>query len=219
MDLKVEKRDKFGGQAAALRKKGVVPAELYGHDIENLHLAVALKDFRTAYKSAGENQIVNLKIGTESRPVLIHDVTKNNLTDEIQSIDFYQVNMNEEITTTVPVKFVGEAPAVKNFSGILVKSLNELKIKALPANIPAEITIDLSKLENLHQSVYIKDLATDNKFKILLDGGNVIVTVSEQREEEVAPVVAPDLAEVKVEGEEKKAARDAEKVAAEATAK
>lgn len=213
MDLKAEKRDKFGSQLIAIRKTGLIPAELYGHGIENVHLSVPVKDFRIAYKTVGENKILNLVVDGKPRPVLVYEVNKNSLTDELLSIDFYQVNMNEEIHTMVPLKFVGEAPAVKAFGGVLVKSITEIKIKALPANIPAEVTVDIGKLENLNQSLYVKDLPVSDKYKYEVDEKNVVVTVAEQREEEVAPVAAPSVEEVVVETEEKKAARDAFKTA------
>lgn len=213
MDLKVEKRDKFGGQLATLRKQGFVPAELYGHGIQNIHLSVPLKDFKLAYKSAGENKIINLMVGGEAKPVLIYEINRNPITDELQSIDFYQVNMNEEIHTSVPLRFEGVAPAVKSLAGVLVKAMDEIKIKALPANIPSEIVVDLSALANLNQSLYVKDLPASTKYKFEVDPSNVVVTVSEQREEEVAPVAAPALDQVVVETEEKKAARDASKTA------
>lgn len=219
MDLKVQKRDKFGGQVAALKKQGLVPAELYGHHVDNIHLSVPLKDFRIAYKKAGENQIINLQIDNETRPVLIYEVNRNPVTDELQSIDFYQVNMKEEIHTSVPLKFVGEAPAVKSLGGVLVRALDEIKVKALPADIPSEIVIDLSVLAELNQSIYVKDLPVSDKYKFELDASNVIVTVAEQREEEVAPVVAPNLEEVKVETEEKVAARATAKAATESPEK
>lgn len=213
MDLKAVKRTKFGSGVAALRKEGLVPAELYGHGIENLHLAVAAKDFRIAYKVAGENKVINLSLDGESRPVLIYEVAKDSLTDEFQSIDFYQVKMDEEISAKVPVKFLGEAPAVKNFGGVLVKALDEIAISALPANIPESIEIDLSKLTELNQSVYVRDLPVSDKYKFEIEGSNVIITVAAQREEEEIPVAAPSLEDVKVESEEKKAARDASKAA------
>ena|SRR3989344_1489788 len=214
MYLKVEKRDKFGGQLASLRKAGFVPAELYGHGIENTHLSVALKDFRVAYKAAGENKIINLIVDGTSKPALIYEVNKNPLTDELQSIDFYQVNMNEEIHTSIPLKFIGESPAVKGLGGVLVKAMGEIKIKAFPADIPLEIVVDLTALANLNQSLYVKDLPISTKYKFEVDQSNVVVTVSEQREEEVAPVAAPAIDQVVVETEEKKAVRDAAKTAA-----
>lgn len=213
MDLKVQKRDKFGSQVAALRASGLIPAELYGHGIQNVHISVPVKDFRIAYKEVGENRLLNLVVDKETRPVLIQEVTKDPLTDELLSVDFYQVKMDEEIQTTVPIRFVGEAPAVKNLGGVLVKAMDEVKIKALPANIPAEITVDLSGLAELRQSIYVKDIAQSSKFKVMVDAANVIVTVSEQREEEEAPVAAPAIDQVVVEAEEKKAARDAAKAA------
>lgn len=220
MELKVQKRSELGSsKVAALREKGLIPAELYGRGIENIHLAVPVKDLRAAYAKAGESEIINLVVDGKARPVIIHDIQFDTLTQEFQTVDFYEVNMKEELELAVPFEFKGDAPAVKNHGGVLVKAKTELEIKCLPANIPAHITIDLSGLTELNQSIYVKDLPKSDKYKIITDPSTVIVSISEPAKEEEIPAPAPSIDDVKVESEEKKAARDAEKAAATETAK
>jgi len=220
MELKVQKRSELGGaKVAALRAKGFVPAELYGHGVENVHLAVGIKDLRAAYAKAGESEIINLVIDGKTKPVIIHDVQFDTLSQEFQTVDFYEVNMKEELEIGVPFEFIGDAPAVKNFGGVLVKAMDTLEIKCLPTDIPQHITIDLSKLENLNQSIYVRDLPKSDKYKIVTEGSTVIVSISEPAKEEEIPAAAPSVEDVKVESEEKKAARDAEKAATADTAK
>jgi len=205
-ELVAQKREILGKKTKSLRAEGFIPAELYGHGIENVHLSIPTDAFVDIYKDAGEHAIVNVVIdGGESRPVLINEVQKDSVTDKILSIDFYQVNMDEKVTTHVPIDFEGESPAVRDFDGVLVKVMDELEVEALPAEIPSSIVVDLSTLTELDQSIYIKDLAVSGSYVITADPEAAIVSVSEQREEEEEPVEELTPEDVVVEGEEKRA--------------
>lgn len=205
-ELTVQKREVLGGKTAKLRKDGFIPAELYGHGFPNLHLSVPTQSFMSVYKEAGEHSIVNVIFEGESKPVLIHDVSRDPVTDEILSVDFYQVRMDEKVTTHVPVEFTGESPAVRDMNGVLVKVVDELEIEALPAEIPSSIIVDISSITELGQSIYVRDLSSGEKYTIKADPDTVLVSVSEQRVEEEVPVekeLTPE--DVIVEGEEKRA--------------
>lgn len=199
-----------------MRRKGQIPAELYGHGISNLHLSVNSKEFAKLYKEAGENTVINVKVDGSVKPVLIHDVQFNPLTEEIRAIDFYEVRMDEETRIPVPLEFVGVPPAVSDLHGVLIKAMDEIEVEALPGDIPSEIKIDLSKLTELNQSIYVKDLAVTGKFKFTVDPETVVLTVSEPAPEEEVPVAEVKPEEVVVETEEKKAERDALKAKSEA---
>lgn len=212
MDLAVQERQKLGKQVNALRKEGFIPAELYGHGIANVHLSVSRKDFEKAFKAAGESTVINLSFGNEKRSALVHDIQKNSVTDEIIHIDFYQVRMDEKIKAHVALEFVGEAPAVKAFGGVLNKTLSEIEVEALPGDLPRRIEVDLTGLKALNGSIYVKDLRIPPKVELMLEPETVIATVTppvEEEKVEEAPVA--DVAEVKVEAEEKVAERAKEK--------
>lgn len=205
MELKVQKREKFGKQVASLRREGLVPAELYGYGIENLHLVVSQKDFSKVFKKAGENTVLDLLVDNEKRSVLIYDVSSNPLTNEILSVDFYQVKLDQKIQLEIALNFLGVAPGV-NLGGILVKALQEIGVETSPLNIPSAFDVDLTKLVNIGDAVYVKDLKIPEGVKILIDPESVIATltepVSEEKEAELAQGV--DVSKIKVEAEEKK---------------
>jgi large subunit ribosomal protein L25 len=217
MELSVQKRGTLGRGVKSLRAQGLVPAELYGRGLENLHLSIPKKEFKKVFKEAGENTVVTVVLDGKKHPVLIQAVSYDPLTDEIQNVDLYQVRMDEKLKVGVPVEFVGVAPAVKEKNGLLVKSLQELEIEALPADIPHDIQVDLSGLMDIGQSIYVKDLSVPTSVKVLVGPDTVVATVTAKvtEEEELAmqQAAGAGVEAVKVESEEKKAEREAEKTA------
>jgi large subunit ribosomal protein L25 len=213
MELTAQKRDILGKKITSLRKQGMIPAELYGHGVKNIHLTLDAKAFRKAYKEAGESTVVTLVVGKEKHPALIHDIQRDALSESVAHVDFYEVRMDEKIATDVQLEFVGESPAVKEFGGIVNKSMSTVKVEALPGDLPHSLRVDLSLLTQLNQSIYVKDLAVPKGVKVLVDAETAIASVSEKMAEEVAAPVAPvvDVSTVKVESEEKKAEREKEK--------
>lgn len=216
LELVAQTREQFGRAAKQLRSQGLIPAELYGHGTKNQHLAVAVKDFIKLFKQAGESTLVNVVVGGKKHPVLIHDVMRNPITDEIQNIDFYQVRLDEKIKLKVPLSFVGEAPGVKEKGGILVKAVSEIEVEALPTDIPRELVVDLKSLADIGSSFPIKELKVPAGVRILADESFVVATITARMTEEQEAALAAkgaDVSEIKTEGEEKK-----EKAAAEAPA-
>lgn len=219
MGIKLSASLRDNKNASVLRREGFIPAILYGHKIENVELVISQKDFNKIYQEVGENTMIELDFDSgkkkEKRPVLVTEVQYDNLANEPIHIDFYQVRLDEKISAEVPVHFIGEAPAVKALGGILVKSIHEIKVEALPQDLPHGFEVDLSKLENFESSIYIRDLLIPQGVKVLLPLETVVVSVTPPRsEEEIAATkeeVAEKVEEVKVETEEKKAEREQEK--------
>ena len=210
MELTAQKREIFGKKTKVLKQQGFIPAELYGHGLANLHLTVLAKDFFKVFKEAGESTLVKLKVENNEFNVLVHDFQKNYLTDEFSHIDFYSVKMDEKITAGVPLEFIGEAPAVKEMGGTLVKAMHEVEIEALPADLPHHINVDVSSIKEIGGSIFIKDLDFGKGVKILVEPETVVATVIElAKEEEIKPEVKVE--DIKVESEEKKKEREKEK--------
>jgi len=111
--------------------------------------------------------------------------------------------MGEKITISVPLEFIGEAPAVREKEGILVRAMQEVEVEALPADLPARIEVNLDKLSDIGMSIYVKDLRVAKGVEILVEPETVVATVTEPAKEEVEekPITVE---EIKVEGEEKK---------------
>ena len=191
MELNVQARDILGKKVKTLREKGLVPAELYGHGIKNLHLTLAAKEFQKVFKEAGESTIVNLV--TEDKktlPVMIHEVKTDSLSGEILNIDFYQIKLTEKIRVYIPIEFIGEAPAVKNFGGILIKTLKGIEVEALPQDLPHRLQADLASLNEIGKNIALKDLKIGGNVKLFVNPETIIATVVEAKAEEEAVVEA-----------------------------
>jgi large subunit ribosomal protein L25 len=216
MDLAVKTRDVLGKKVKALRKEGLIPAELYGHGFENVHLALPAKEFNKVLKEAGSTSVVTLLLGKESKSAMIHEVARHPITSEVIHVDLHQVRMDELVKAHVPLEFVGEAPAVKTLNAIINKSMSEIEVEAFPQDLPHNIAVDLSALDAFGKTIYIKDLKRPKGVTFLIDAETAVATATEPAPEEVAaPVEAVDVSAIKTEGEEKKAERDAGKVAKE----
>lgn len=185
MELKIQARKILGKKVETLRQQGLIPAELYGHGIKNLHLSLSAKDFQKVFKEAGESTIVNLITEDDKKiPVMIHDVVSDPISEKILSVDFYQIKLTEKIKIPVPIEFIGEAPAVKNFGGILVKPLQEIEVEALPQDLPHHFEVDLSPLDEIKKSILVKDLKINDKVKISVNPEMIVATVIEAKPEE-----------------------------------
>jgi len=216
LSLKAERRKVFGKRNKQLREKGILPGVVYGPKTESLPLQVPLRDFREVYKKAGDTGIINLEIkegeNKETKQVLIKDVTFHHLSSLPLHVDFYEVEKGQAVTVDVPLVFVGEAPGVKK-GGILVKSMDEMEIEALPKDLPHQISVDISSLQNFEQTIYVKDIKLPAGVKSHLDPNTPVITLSapiseEELEEELGK--GKEVEEVEVEAEEKKEEKLAE---------
>jgi large subunit ribosomal protein L25 len=211
MELVAESRTIVGKSVQALRNKGVIPAVLYGRGIENMNLSLDGKAFLKVFKDAGENKVITLLVDGKKMPVLVHDLNRHYLSEDIDHVDFYLVHMDEKIEAPVPIELVGEAPAVKEHGGILNRTMDAVEVEALPGDLPESFKVDVSVLAELNQSIYIKDLIVPPKVRILIDPETVIVSVTPPLKEEVVEAPVVDVSTVKVETEEKKEERDKSK--------
>lgn len=209
LTLSVKIRNILGKKTKKLRKRGIVPAVLYGQKIkEPLNLEVDSKGFGKILKEAGGSSLIGLDIQggkKEEFLVLIHDVKKDSLTGDPVHIDFYQPNLEEEIEAKVPLVFEGEALAVKDLGGTLVKNVSQVLVKAKPQNLPKEIRLSISSLKGFEDSIAIKDLQAPEGVKILGDQNNTVAFVAqpEKIEEELAKPVEEKVEEVEKVGEKK----------------
>jgi len=171
-----------------LRKQRKIPAVFYGNKEKSMALQMEYQAFRKAYDKAGGNQVIELNIDGTKKPVLVHDVQYNPLSDTFDHVDFVHVNMNVEVKAMIPVKIVGTAPAVKNLGGILTTVRHELEVKCLPNDLPHEIEVDVSGLEQLHSSIHLKDVKLPKGVSLTGNMDDAVVNVTVVKEEvEVAP--------------------------------
>src|SRR5690348_2488290 len=146
ISIKAQQRKITGHKVKALRKKGIIPANIYGKDVKSLAIEVNAKEFREVFKKAGETNIIYIDEGKAEKPVLVHNVQVHPATDEILHIDFRQVNLKEKVTAQIPVELTGESPAEKGGIGTVVLLVQELEVEALPADLPDKFEVDAANL-------------------------------------------------------------------------
>jgi len=212
LTLTAKIRKDFGKKAKKLRKNGIIPAVLYGPKIENIPLEVDLKEFEKVYKTAGESSLIKLQIEKKDFLVLIHAVEIDAISQKPIHIDFYRPRLDEEITVTVPLVFEGEAPAVKDLGGTLVRNIQEVEVKALPQNLPHEINVNVEKLKTFEDNILIKDLIVPKDAKILREPEEIVAlaTPPEKVEEELAKPVEEKVEKVEKVKEDKKEMEEVE---------
>ena len=161
------------------RKNGMIPAVVYGYKIdEPILINIAIKDFTQTVVKFGKHQIINLETDkNDNLKVLIQDISKNHINDEYIHADFYAPDMNKKIALKVPLKFTGDASAVKKFGGLLIQHKETLKIKALPENIPSNIEINLSVLDKIGALIKCKDIVLPDTVALNENSINLIANI------------------------------------------
>lgn len=198
IELHAESRTILGKKTKQIRQSGLLPAVLYGEGIDTVAVSIPARDFDNAYKKAGESTLLRLVIGASGHTVLIHDVAYDPLRGTPIHADFYAVRMDKMLRVAVPVVFVGEAPAVKNEGGILIKVMQEVTVEALPADLPHEFRVDVSSLVSLGSRISVKDLAHDRTVRLMADSHDTVALIEAPRsEEELATLGEAPVAEIK----------------------
>ncbi len=199
-ELTVEKRERTGTNSlGALRAEGFIPAVVYGKKEENTPIKLSIRDFKKAFKSAGESAIITLKGLDDDKEVLIHDVDFEPVKGEPRHVDFYAIERGKKLTVTVPLEFIGVAPAVKELGGVLVKVLHELEIEVLPRDLPQSIEVDISPIADFETSLHVKDLVLPEGVASTADPEEVVASANEAKEEVFEEPEAVDMDAIEVE--------------------
>ncbi len=177
--IEAEVRTITGKKVKRVRAAGMVPVIVYGPKIEPMSLQIPYRPLEIALMQAGGTNIIDIMVDGNATPVLARDVQRDVLKHTIKHVDFFAVDMAATIVADIPVNLIGESPAVVAREGILVTGTNSLAVEALPANLINEITIDISKLENVGDSILVSDLDLNADLKILNDPTEMLATVSQ----------------------------------------
>ncbi len=204
LTLKAEIRD-LNTKPDRVRKAGQIPAVFYGKKEASTPISIRQVDFLKIWKEAGESSVVTLEIGDPSTELgarkesLIHDVDLDPVTGAPRHADFYVFEKGHKVEVALPIEFEGTSPAIKDLGGGLVKVVHELKISAMPKDLPHNITVDISGLVLFGDQILAKDIKLPAGVELKINPEDVIATVSaprEEKEEEAAPI---DLSAIEVE--------------------
>jgi large subunit ribosomal protein L25 len=201
LELKAEVRE-VAKSPRQVRQAGLVPAVLYGREIESTPLQVEAKALQKVLKEAGSHQLISLQI-SKRKPVmtLVRDVQRNSLKHNYVHVDFYAVKMDEKVKASVPLVIEGVSPAIKDRGGILTHGLDEVEIECLPADLISAISVNIDSLVDFHSVITVADLKVPASITILSDPDSMVARVEAPRtaeEVEAMTVVAETAAEPEV---------------------
>lgn len=176
--LKAEHRKVLGKKVKALRNEGKLPGIIYGGDIEPTPIVVNTKEIRQLLGKIGANTLVTIEIGEEEHLGLVREIQRSIIKRDLLHIDFQAVSLAEMISTTVPIIIEGDAPATTTYSAMLVTELTEIDIEAQAQHLPDVISVDITGLEEIGDSILVKDLPISDKVTVLNDPNDVVVLIS-----------------------------------------
>jgi large subunit ribosomal protein L25 len=183
---------KFNKNAARrVRVAGKIPAVLYGSGHQPVAIEVDPKQIsRILFSEAGHNTIFDVEVaGQSAAKAMIVDWQREPINDRLIHIDLKRIALDKALRVKVRVKLLGIPVGVKASGGILDQVLREVEIECLPADIPANIAVDVSNLE-LFASLRVSDLPRTDAIKIMNAEDATVAHVVSIREE------APTAAEV-----------------------
>jgi large subunit ribosomal protein L25 len=180
LTLDAQPRELGTSAARAVRREGDVPCVLYGPHAEPVHFRVPRLALRPLIYTS-ETHRVTIKVDGEEYDCILKDIAYHPVTDFPIHADFFALTAGESISMTIPVVLHGIAPGVQA-GGVMMQSLNDLRVRCLPKDIPSQIEVDVSKLE-IGDSIHVSDLSIED-VEIETDPSRTIVAIA-------APTVEP----------------------------
>jgi large subunit ribosomal protein L25 len=193
--LQASKRDVVGKKVKALRREGILPAIVYGRGISPVPISLNTRNANQILSAISSSSLVVLEIDGEKHTTLIRDKQRDPVTEDVLHIDFHEVSMTEKLRTEVMLDFQGESPAVKELMGVLVTVLESLEIECLPQDLPDRIVADLSALEEIGDSLYVRDISLPPNIELISDIEEMVVIISPPAVEEIEEIEEVEITE------------------------
>ena len=180
--IQANHREVIGKKVKELRRDGLLPAVVYGHNIEPISITLDMREASRTLDTISPSALVVLDIDGDKHYTLVRDKQRNPVRRSIIHVDFQAVSLEETVRADVNITLIGEAPAIETYLGIIVPSLEQLSIESLPSNLPDRIDVDISGLVEIGDSILVRDLVIPEGVEVLNDLEDVVVVI-------IAPVV------------------------------
>lgn len=197
--LNANVREITGNQVRKLRRDDIIPAVVYSNTFKSTSVQVKKGELMKVLKLSGKTNVIDLNIDGKVQPVLIKTIDSHPYKALVRHVDFYAVDLKKEVSSVVPIVLIGESPAVKEQGAILNQQLYNLDILALPDNMPEEIEVDITSLNDFGDHIKVEDLKSGSKYKIENEADSLIISLIGQ---------SVEVEEASVVGEEKKVESD-----------
>ncbi|HEV2472279.1 MAG TPA: 50S ribosomal protein L25 [Chthonomonadales bacterium] len=184
-ELEISRREVMGKAVKRLRKEGIIPANIFGHNEASMAIQLDAGAFERLRRSHGSRSVLTLRMsGTKStQTALIRHVQREPHTSKIIHVDFFRVSLSERIRVKVPLHFTGEAPAVKTENGVMLHLLDAIEVECVARDIPEFLEVDVSGLTEIDAILHASDVKLPANFTLITDPEEGIVKVAATRAE------------------------------------
>ena len=181
--LKLDRRTIIGKKVKQLRLQGVIPVHLYGAAMSPENLQVDGLTLNRLLPQVGANIPISVEYEGQGdeKVCLVREVQRHPVTDEVIHVDFLRVDVSQTVSAEVPLVLVGSSLAVIEMAGTLLQNVQSLLIEALPMNMPAEVTVDISGLIDFDASILVRDVSVPGNVTVLNDSNDTIASVAPPR--------------------------------------
>jgi len=203
LTISLDPRTLTGKKVKNLRKAGIIPVHLYGQGTDSQTLQCEAKTLYRLLSQAGMNTPITVSIPgqDDEKLTFIREIQWHPVRGELLHVDFLNVDVANEINTTVPITLVGEAPAVHIVpDSSVVQLMREVEVRALPLDVPSELTADISLIQDVGDVVRLGDVALPEGVVSMAEEDEVIARLEIARAEVVEEVEDEEME--MVEGEE-----------------
>jgi len=184
--LEAEPRKVLGKKVKALRRDGKLPAVVFGHNLETTPIVLDMHDASKILAGVGSSTLVTIKLEGKEHAALVRERQYEVLLRTLLHVDFQAVSLSETVRASVAVVLGDEdAPAVKSFGAMIIQGTESVEIECLPQDLPERIVVDVTTLENIGDSILVKDLPVLDGVRILDDPDTMIVVATSLAEEVV----------------------------------
>ncbi len=188
--IKASKRDVRGKQVRAMRQVGKLPGVIYGRHTEPVNITMDARSVGVTLSKVGSSSLITIDVDGKEYPVLVRERQRNYIRGNLIHVDFLAVSLTEKIKAEVRIELTGMSLAVKDSDAVLVTGLHTLSVECLPADLPEHITVDISPLVKVGDSIHVRDVSLGDKVRILTNEDDMIVNATYAKIEVEAPVAA-----------------------------
>lgn len=199
MTLHVSVQKRTNETRAQLQQADMIPGVVYGPKQPTLPISISRAAFEKTFKEAGESTIISLQGLDEPVEVLVHQVDFHPTKPGFLHVDFYAIERGKDMTTEVPLEFVGESPIEKT-GAMINRVLHEVTITCRPSNLPKHIEVDLTQIQSEEDNILVSALVVPEGVVIETDPEEVVaVTIAARSGEEDTDDGSTDISSIEVE--------------------
>ncbi len=184
VELEVAPRDVLGKATKKLRREGIIPANITGHNEPPQAVQIDAVLFDRLRRAHHATSLLTLKMpDATTQTALIRHVEHAPKSGKIIHVDFSRVSLTERITAKVPLNFVGESIAVKNEGGVLLHLVEAIEVEYQASNIVDSVDVDISTIAEIDGAIHAGEVKLPQGFKLVTDPAEPIAKVASTRAE------------------------------------